>query len=1059
MTNDKRSEPVSFKGVMVSSTFTDLVQHREALIKTIDKQKLKAVAMENDSALPAIDLIDSSLQMVRDAAAYIGVISHKYGQIPECPERNPKGLSVTELEFDEARDLGRPVLLFIMGDGHDVKKADVEIESDKITKLAAFRENAKRMKSDSSVHRVYKVFNSLQEFEVAAMQAVAELRRYLDQPAEPTVDHRKVAKVGESDPIPTPPAFYAEPPYIGSHKFVGREAQLETLSDWAAAADRHPVLLFEAIGGAGKSMLTWEWTTQRAIAVRDDWVGRFWYSFYEKGAVMADFCQRALAYITGRPLEDFRKKKTLELSELLIHQLRARRWLIVLDGLERVLVAYHRFDAAQLADEEAGTTDQIAKRDPCAAIRPEDDGLLRALASAYPSKVLLTSRLIPRVLLNSASQPIPGVLHQSLPGLRPDDAEALIRSCGVIGTSQDLQNYLKSQCDCHPLVTGALAGLINDYLPDRGNFDVWEADHTGGAALNLADLDLVQKRNHILRAAIDALPEKSNQLLSTLALLSEAVDYATLSALNPHLPPEPEEVDEPVNPESGRGWEGKSDDAKAQARLDYRSRLQIRAEYEEAVKLRRRSSAFLDAPHELTLTVRDLERRGLLQYDSQSRRYDLHPVVRGIAAGGLPREEINRYGQRVVDHFSQEPRSPYEAAETVDDVRESLHIVRTLLRMGHYEEAFHAYSGDLSRALFINLEAYPSILSLLRPFFPDGWANLPTCVDEYQGAYLARDAGNSLWGIDELGEALAAYGAALQRDLKAANWIGLRLDVSNISIALSGQNRLASVERCDLIALDLATVIGDQEELFDARIQRFRHLARQGRWTDADEMWKLLDPMGRDWKNSNLSAGRVETSFAHFRFLHGGLSEDLLRRAENLSQSDRSRLNLRALHCLRGEWQLDQGHWELAVNSLQEAVHMAREIEQTDAEAEAQLALANFHLGRLPDPRHEATQLSMARNVAHGDLAALWFAIGDYEQAKKHALAEYKCAWADGEPYVCRYELNKARALLEQLGADIPDLPPYNPAKDEKLPWEDEVAAAIENLQAEKRENAQEAEG
>ena len=87
------------------------------------------------------------------------------------------------------------------------------------------------------------------------------------------------------------------------------------------------------------------------------------------------------------------------------------------------------------------------------------------------------------------------------------------------------QNYLKSQCDCDPLVTGVLAGLINDYLPDKGNFDAWAADPDGGGRLNLANLDLIQRRNHILNAALDALPEKSRQLLSTLALLSEAVDY------------------------------------------------------------------------------------------------------------------------------------------------------------------------------------------------------------------------------------------------------------------------------------------------------------------------------------------------------------------------------------------------------------------------------------------------------------------------------------------------------------------------------------------------------
>ena len=79
---------------------------------------------------------------------------------------------------------------------------------------------------------------------------------------------------------------------------------------------------------------------------------------------------------------------------------------------------------------------------------------------------------------------------------------------------------------------------------------------------------------------------------------------------------------------------------------------------------------------------------------------------------------------------------------------------------------------------------------------------------------------------------------------------------------------------------------------------------------------------------------------------------------------------------------------------------------------------------------------------------------GDHEQAKQHALAAYKWAWADGDPYVRRYALSKAHALLERLRVEIPQLPPYDPAKDEKLPWEDEVAVAIEKLKAEKAARA-----
>jgi hypothetical protein len=1028
---------------MISSTFTDLEQHRAALIDAIKGQGLAAVAMESDTAKPDVDIIDSSLRMVRDASAYIGVISRKYGQTPEDPNRNPDKLSITELEFNEAQRLGRPVLLFIMRPTHPLIEADVELDDGNRQKLNAFRERAKQMKPGSPVHRVYATFDSLEEFSKKAIHAAANLRRHLDAVSTPAPT--------AADPIPAPPAFYAEPAYIGSHNFVGRQAQLDVLNDWAVPADPHPVLLFDAIGGSGKSMLTWEWTTKHATQVRADWAGRFWYSFYEHGGVMADFCRRALAYITREPLESFRKMKTPELGERLLHHLQVRPWLLVLDGLERVLVAYHRFDAAEVPDEAANQpTDQIAKRDPCAAIRPEDDDLLRALAAAAPSKLIVTSRLVPRVLLNPASQAIPGVLRVSLPGLRPVDAEALFRSCGVTGDSQAIQNYLKSQCDCHPLVTGVLAGLINDYLPDKGNFDAWAADPDGGGRLNLADLNLVQKRNHILKAALDALPETSRQLLSTLALLSEAVDYPTLSALNPHLPEKPAKVDEPRGPKSLPRWKRRSDADRKQAQQEYQVAIQRRKEYEQAVKARLQSPEFLTAPRELANTVHDLQRRGLLQYDSHARRYDLHPVVRGIAAGGLRPEERDSYGQRVVGHFSQKAHSPYEQAETLEDVRDGLHVVRTLLKMGRCQQACDAYCGALARALLFNLEANAEILSLLRPFFPQSWATLPNAVDEIGGSYLANDAGLALQGTGERVEALAAYGAVLAGYLRSANWPSMHTVLTNVSQVLGAQNRPAQQDRCLLLGLSLATLVGDDETIFRIRLERFAQLAAIGQWEDAQAIWDLLGPMGRSWERAIYLPGNAEWIYALFHFWQGDLSEELLARAEQLAQTGKSRAIIRNLHSLRGQWNLERGEWALAAESLREAVSMARAVGQTDAPAETRLALAQFQFGQLADPRREAEQLASARWVSNRALADLWLAIGDREQAKKHALAAYKWAWADGEPYVQRYELNRARALLEKLGAEIPNLPPYDPAKDEKLPWEDEVASAIEKLRAEK---------
>jgi hypothetical protein len=1037
-----------YLGVTVSSTFTDLEDHRAAAIKAILDHGMHPVAMEHDPAKP-LDLIESSLEMVRNGSAYIGVIGKKYGQTPACSMRNPDCLSITELEFNEALRLGRLALLFIMGDDHLVREAHIESNRAKKKKLKAFREHAKNMAADSSVHRVYATFNSLEEFKEKIGVALADLRRRLE--ARPVTDGATPAAThGPNGAIPKAPEFYAEPSYIGSHNFIGRAAQLQELSDWARPANLTTVLLFEAIGGNGKSMLTWEWTNHHATNVRADWAGRFWYSFYEKGAIMADFCQRALAYMTGQPLEALRKKKTPELAKELLQQLHARPWLIILDGLERVLVAYHRIDAAEVPDEEANRpTDKIVNRDPRSAIRDEDDDLLRSLTLAAPSKVLVSSRLTPRAFSNPAGQLIPGARRISLPGLRPADAEALLRSCGITGNSNAIQSYLTTNCDCHPLVIGVLGGLINDYLPDKGDFDAWAADPDGGGRLNLAVLDLIQRRNHILRAALAALSSKSSQLLSTLALLPESIDYPTLCALNPHLPPEPEKVWEPAAPETSWRWNNGSDAEKGRIRKEYDAALKAWQKYEQAVKSRLESSEYRLAPKELENTVHDLERRGLLQYDGRTKRYDLHPVVRGVAAGDLRTEERDQYGQRLVDHFSRQSHNPYEHAETLDDLRNGLNLVRALLQMGHQARACRAYRGDMARALVFNLNANAEILALIRPFFGRGWNHVTSSLDDDNDTFMLTAAARSLNRLGQLPEALDALVATLTLDIQRKEWWAHRIHLIEIAEVLCAQNRLAIAERVNLLGIELGDLDRDGDLNFRERLDRFEHLARIGRWAEAQSMWQILDPMGRDWWRAVNRSRLADCVHARFLFWQENLTEEHLVKATQAAEADRNHRAIRDLHGLRGAWRLERREWTLAAASLQEAARMAREKAILDPEVEAGLVLAKFHLGQLAVPRDEVEQLARMRNPAHRLVATLWHALHEKEQARQHALAAYRWAWADGEPYVNRYELTKTAALLRELGVPLPNLPAYDAAKDEKLPWEAVVAAAIKTLRAE----------
>jgi hypothetical protein len=131
---------------------------------------------------------------------------------------------------------------------------------------------------------------------------------------------------------------------------------------------------------------------------------------------------------------------------------------------------------------------------------------------------------------------------------------------------------------------------------------------------------------------------------------------------------------------------------------------------------------------------------------------------------------------------------------------------------------------------------------------------------------------------------------------------------------------------------------------------------------------------------------------------------------------------------------------------------MTRERRLVNESSKTRLALAKHHLGQLTGDaaRSEAERLAQLRQPAHRTLALLWLALGDLDQAQHHAIAAYRWAWADGEPYVNRYELTKTTELLQQMRVPIPTLPPYDPAQDKPFPWEADVRAAIEKLRQEK---------
>jgi Mrp family chromosome partitioning ATPase len=167
-------------GVMLSSTYKELAEHRQEIQHAMLGQELFPIAMENDAALPDHDLIGASLSKVDDSDAYVGLISYRYGQAPEDIVRNPDRLSLTELEFRRAVERRIPICMFIMHGDHPVPRRAVGGESDvEKRKLEAFTSLAKK-------DRIYAEFESVGALKAKAVQSLVKLREAIELRATPT---------------------------------------------------------------------------------------------------------------------------------------------------------------------------------------------------------------------------------------------------------------------------------------------------------------------------------------------------------------------------------------------------------------------------------------------------------------------------------------------------------------------------------------------------------------------------------------------------------------------------------------------------------------------------------------------------------------------------------------------------------------------------------------------------------------------------------------------------------------------------------------------------------
>ena len=94
--------------IYISSTLKDLTAERAAVTEA-----LNGCATVHSYTASEDRVIKSCLDDVAKCNIYVGILGLRYGYISPDTTENPKGLSVTHLEFEEAGRLGRPRFLFL----------------------------------------------------------------------------------------------------------------------------------------------------------------------------------------------------------------------------------------------------------------------------------------------------------------------------------------------------------------------------------------------------------------------------------------------------------------------------------------------------------------------------------------------------------------------------------------------------------------------------------------------------------------------------------------------------------------------------------------------------------------------------------------------------------------------------------------------------------------------------------------------------------------------------------------------------------------------------------
>jgi len=303
-------------------------------------------------------------------------------------------------------------------------------------------------------------------------------------------------------------------PYAMPPDFTGRLAERKMLTDWLTHDTEHPLLVLRALGGFGKSALTWHWLLHDIDPIELPRV--VWWSFYEGDARFESFVADTVHYLDPNFAPDASPREQLA---SLLRALHSRGILLILDGFERALRAFGGLNAAYHGDAPLGV-----KVGECDCLSPLADTFLRSVIASpgIRGKVLLTTRLRPASVETRDGILLQCCREEELVQLHPADAVKFFHAQGIRGGRAEIESACE-QYGYHPLGLRLLAGLIVSDLQQQG--DIAAARHLDVSG------DLVQRQHHVLKQAYESLGFARRKLLSRIACFRGPVSYAALKVL------------------------------------------------------------------------------------------------------------------------------------------------------------------------------------------------------------------------------------------------------------------------------------------------------------------------------------------------------------------------------------------------------------------------------------------------------------------------------------------------------------------------------------------------